>query len=255
MTIAIAVPALAAAQALPTLTAPVNDFAAVIDAASARDLDARIRALERASGDAVVVATVKTFAPYGSIEEYAVALFEHAGIGKKNKDNGLLIVVATGEHKVRIEVGYGLEGFVTDGFAGETIRQVMLPEFRNNRYGPGLLAGATLVIQRIAKGRHVALEGVPAPAEEPPLSTTAWVLGIIVFIVIGAVVLGGIVFVVFLIAKATGGPRRPHSGVRLGGTSWSGWSGGGGSFGGGGGSSFGGFGGGMSGGGGASGSW
>src|SRR5687767_14653132 len=73
------------AQDVPALTAPVNDFANVIDAASEREIDARIRALQKASGDVIIVATVDTFAPFGSIEEMAVKMFENhrKGIGQK----------------------------------------------------------------------------------------------------------------------------------------------------------------------------
>lgn len=109
------------AQDLPALTQPVNDFANVIDPATEATLDALIRRLRDASGDAVVVATVPSMAPYTSIEEYALRLFEKAGIGDKDKANGLLVVLAVGERRVRVEVGYGLEEFITDGFAGETI--------------------------------------------------------------------------------------------------------------------------------------
>ena len=94
-----------ASNPLPALTVPVNDFARVIDADSARELDMRIRALQKSSGAAIVVATIETFAPYGSIDEYATKLFQQAGIGGKNKDNGLLILVAVRERKVRVEVG------------------------------------------------------------------------------------------------------------------------------------------------------
>ena len=85
-----------------------------------------IRALKAATGDVVVVATVPTVEPYGDIREYAVKLFENhgRGIGEKGKDNGLLILVALKERRVWIEVGYGLEQWITDGFAGETSREV-----------------------------------------------------------------------------------------------------------------------------------
>src|SRR5262245_16963569 len=98
----------AAAQSLPKLTQPVNDFAHVIDATTAAELDRRIRALERGTPlhDAVVVATVESIAPYGSIEEYAVKLFEQAGIGQKRQNNGLLVLLSKGDRQVRIEVGY-----------------------------------------------------------------------------------------------------------------------------------------------------
>jgi uncharacterized protein len=246
----------AAAQTLPQLTEPVNDFAHVIDADSARELDRRIRSLQSTTKDVVVVATVDSFAPYGSIEEYAVKLFERAGIGQKSQDNGLLIVLALKERRVKIEVGYGLEEYITDGFAGDTIRQAMLPEFRAGRYGPGLLAGATRVIQRIAEKRGVTLPDVPAAA--PAASATSGPR-----IPIGAIII--VIIIILLIVRKNQGPP----GFRRGG--WGGpglWMGGLGGFGrggfggggfgggfGGGGGGFGGFGGGGSGGGGASGGW
>src|SRR5262249_29173205 len=109
---------------LPELTQPVNDFAHVVDAENAAAIDRLSRALKAASGDVVVVATVPTFEPYGDINEYAVKLFENhgRGIGDRGKDNGLLIVMALKERKVRVEVGYTLEQWITDGFAGETSR-------------------------------------------------------------------------------------------------------------------------------------
>ena len=240
-------------QSLPALTAPVNDFAHVLDQDTAQALERRIRALQTATGDAVVVATVPTFAPYGSIEEYAVRLFEQAGIGQKNKDNGALIVLALTERRVRIEVGYGLEEFITDGFAGETIRQEMLPAFRRGDYSGGLLAGATRVIQRIASARGVTLQDVPAAQpDRGPAGRIPWVpiALIIFFVIIGAL----------RSRRASRFGRGRRGGPFFPGT-WSGWSGGGGGFGGGGfgggfgGGGFGGFGGGRSGGGGASGGW
>ena len=97
-------PGAARAQELPTLTQPVNDFAEVIDPGSEAELDRRIRALQRTTGDVVIVTTVNTIAPYGSIEEYAVRLFERAGIGQRKVDNGLLILVAVQDRRARIEV-------------------------------------------------------------------------------------------------------------------------------------------------------
>jgi uncharacterized protein len=244
-----------AAQELPTLTRPVNDFANVIPPEVEQTLDQRIRSLQSASGDVVVVATVPSYASYGSIEEYAVKLFERAAIGQKDKDNGLLIVLALQERRVRIEVGYGLEEFVTDGFAGDTIRQEMLPAFRQGDYGAGLLAGTTRVIQRIAERRGVTLQDVPQATERDDERGSP--IGFIILMI-----------VIFLIVGRLGRrSRRSH--FRRGGWGgpfilpgpWSGWSGGGGRFGGGGfggggfGGGFGGFGGGRSGGGGASGGW
>ena len=247
------------AQTLPTLTQPVNDFARVIDPASAAVLDQRIRALEAATHDAVVVVTVDSIAPYGSIQEYATKLFEQAGIGQKGQHNGLLVLVAVKDHKARIEVGYGLEEFVPDGFAGDTIRQDMLPEFRRDRYGPGLVAGTTRVITRIADKRGVTLSDVPRAARaERRLAGSPFLALIPVLVIIFIIVLR-------IAARGRGGRGGGfRGGPRVG--PWIGWGSGiggfggggfrgGGGFGGGGGGGFGGFGGGMSGGGGASGSW
>jgi uncharacterized protein len=243
-----------AADDVPVLTAPVNDFAHVIDRESAAAIDQMSRALQAASGDVVVVATVPTTDPYSGIDEYAVKLFENhgRGIGAKGKDNGLLIVVAIAQRKVRIEVGYALEEWITDGFAGETIRQHIAPEFRSGRYGAGLRIGVARIVGRIAEGRNVQLQGVPTVRQPEPGGTPIpfWIPALI--------------FIAILIASRMGG--GPGSGVRRWGRGgWSGWSsgvgpfGGGwssGGFGGGGfGGGFGGFGGGRSGGGGASGGW
>jgi uncharacterized protein len=147
----------------PALSDTVNDFAHVINSSSRAELDRRIRALQQTTGDVIVVATVPTYQPYGDINEYAVKMFENQGrgIGDKGKDNGLLIVVAVNDHRIKIETGYDMEGLVPDGFAGETIREYITPEFRRGDYGAGLVAGVTRLINRIAEGRGVTVPDVP----------------------------------------------------------------------------------------------
>ena len=243
---------------LPTLTAPVNDFAHIIDQESATTIDRLSRSLQAASGDVVVVATVPTVEPYADIKEYAVKLFENhgQGIGEKGKDNGVLVLLAVKERRVWIEVGYGLEQWITDGFAGRTSRDDMVPEFRNGRYGAGLAAGVGRIVQRIAQERHVSLQNVQLPAPRPsPADGFPW--GLLIFII-----------VIILLGRISRGPGRGLR--RWGGGGWSGWSSGigpfgggmwggggwgGGGWGGGGGGGFGGFGGGRSGGGGGGAGW
>lgn len=247
------------AQTIPALTDTVNDFANVIDAESAREIDRRVRELQKASGDVVAVATVRTFKPFGTIDEFAVKMFENdgKGIGQKGKDNGLLVVVAVDDRAVRIEVGYDLESIIPDGYAGETIRTVIVPEFRQGRYGRGVLAGVTRLVNRIADRRNVTLQSVPP--ERQPLERSS---GFPWFFLV--------VILIMLIAGR--GRRRRRRGPHWGAGPWSGWNSGVGPFGGGrfgggfggfgggggfsrGGGGFGGFGGGRSGGGGASGGW
>ncbi len=247
-------PAIGAAEDLPKLTDdPVNDFARVVDATSAQGIERLSRSLKKASGDVVIVATVPTIAPYGSIDEYATKLFEQAGLGQKDKDNGLLIVLALKERRVRIEVGYGLEQFITDRFAGETIRRYMAPEFRDGGYGQGLLVGTARVVGRLANARGVTLPDVQLPADEERESRGPNF----------PLALPVLIFIIILVVSRIGG--GPGAGMLLWGLGpWSRWSSGvgpfgggrGGGFGGGGfGGGFGGFGGGGSGGGGASGGW
>ena len=243
----------------PALAQPVNDFAGVIDGDSRETLDARIRALREATGDTIIVATVPTFQPYGSIEDYSVKMFENGGkgIGDKGKDNGLLILVAVNDRKVKIEVGYDLEGIIPDGFAGQTIREAITPAFRRGAYGEGLVEGTTRLINRIGEQRRVTIPNVPTaqPTVEPRARGTRFPWILVVWIII------------MIVASRKRRRRRRYWGSGP----WSNWTGGAGGFGGGGfggssggfggggggfgGGGFGGFGGGRSGGGGASGSW
>lgn len=249
-----------AQPAPPALTDTVNDFAGIIDATSRAELDRRIRALKDATGDVVIVATVATFQPFGSIDEYAVKMFENGGrgIGEKGKDNGLLIVVAKDDRKVAIQTGYDLEEFIPDGFAGQTIREAIGPAFRAGRYGEGLLDATTRVINRIAEKRGVTIQDVPVTrASQASRSRRRFPVGSLFWIII----------LIAIVARSNRRKRRRYWGSGP----WSNWTGGvgpfggggfggsGGSFGGGGGGfgggGFGGFGGGRSGGGGSSGSW
>lgn len=248
-------PSVALAQPQPPeLTKPVNDFANVLDAASENEIERRILELKSASGDVVVVATIDTFQPYADIQEYAVKMFENRGrgIGAKAKDNGLLVLLAVKDRRVWVEVGYDLEQFITDGFAGEVSRGDMAPYFARGEYGPGLQAGVTRIIGRIAQGRGITLNNVPMPESQgpSPLPISPWVIFVIIILI--------------MLMSNSGGrrSRMRRGGPYWGGGGWSGWNSGVGPFGGGGriggggfGGGFGGFGGGRSGGGGGGASW
>lgn len=238
---------------LPDLREPVHDLAGVIDAEPRAALDRLSRSLQQATGDAIVVLTVPTYKPtFGDIREFANEAFENhgRGIGDKEKDNGLLMVLAVNDREVYTEVGYGLEGAITDGYAGSTAREVMLPHFRNGDFGNGLLAGARQFAGRIAEERGITIEGLPAPSAGPVTADDGqWKIFLLI-----------LAFIV--LSQFFGGGRRRGRRVHWGGGTWSGWgtghTWGGGGFGGGGwsgGGGFGGFGGGGSGGGGGGASW
>lgn len=247
---------------LPELTQPVTDLADVVDPDREAQIDALIRRLQSATGDVVVVVTVPTIEPWADLREYAVALFENhgRGIGERSRDNGALIVMALAERSVWIEAGYGLEEWITDGFAGETSREVMVPEFRRGDYSAGLLAGTTRVVARIAQGRGVTLDGVE-PLRDSGGDRRDLIVPAIIF-----------AFILLMVLSNLGGGKRNRlrgrnvwtSGVGPFGGGWTtgrtwGRGGFGGGFGGGGrggfGGGFGGFGGGRSGGGGGGGRW
>lgn len=254
--------AVSAQPALPDLTQPVNDTAGVIDAEHAARIDRLSRDLQAATGDVIVVATRQQVAPFMDIRELAVRWFENngRGIGERDTDAAVLVVLAVDDRAVWIEVGYGLEGAITDGFAGSTSRQVMVPSFREGRYGEGLYRGVVEIARRIAAERNVSLDNLPAAPRTAPDRG-----GIPLWLIVLAI------FAVMALMNASGGGggasgMRRRRGRAWGGP-WSGWGGfgggmstggfGGGGFGGGsfGGGGFGGFGGGASGGGGGGARW
>ena len=244
------------AQAPPALTGAVTDTAGVISEAN-REAIARLSdRLQQTTGDVLVVATVRTFKPEADIRSYAVKMFQNGGrgIGIKGKDNGVLVLLAVDDRQVWIEVGYGLEGYITDGFSGETSRQTMVPYFKQGDFGGGLLAGSQRLAVRVAEGQGKTLGDDVAPRRARDRDRDVGIpipWPIIIFVLL-----------IIISRMMRGGRRR-----RTWGNNWSGWSSGVGPFGGGfgggysGGSSggfgggFGGFGGGRSGGGGGGASW
>lgn len=145
------------AQDLPAPVGKVNDFAEVLDPAQRADLDTQLADLERATSAEVAVVTMRTLGDR-TVEDYATDLFNTWGIGKKDRDNGVLILVAVQDRAMRIEVGYGLEGILPDGLAGAVIRETFLPRFRADDYRTGLLEGTARVIDIVRRNETVTAE-------------------------------------------------------------------------------------------------
>jgi len=120
-----------AAQAIdfPPLTGRVVDAAGILSTATRADLTGRLEAHERATGQQIVVVTVPNLGGI-PIEDYGYQLGRHWGIGGKEHDTGAVLIVAEAEHKVRIEVGYGLEGDLTDAMSSNIINTRIVPAFR-----------------------------------------------------------------------------------------------------------------------------
>jgi len=145
--------------AFPRPQGRVNDFAGVIDPATAAELTRLINETETRTSAQIAVVTVKSLDGM-SVEEYAVRLFADWGIGKKGKDNGVLVLVAPVQRRIRIEVGYGLEPILPDAAVGRIIRQECLPPFRDNQYARGILQG----VRRLA---GIVQRRESAPMEAP----------------------------------------------------------------------------------------
>ncbi len=235
----------AAKKVFPAPVGYVNDFAGVMDASSKDRLSSLLTKIEKNGSAEVAVVTIQSMEELGfaDIEEAAVRLFEEWGIGKKGRDNGILIIASIKERKVRIEVGYGLEGQIPDGAAGEIIRNGIVPYFKKQGFGEGLYNGVLLIAERI--NVDAGEKGKKTDAKD---FTNDDVINIIILAFIVLAILTSAAFNsrrrFGSMGQAYHRARHPYGGF------WG--SGGGGGFGGGG---FGSFGGGMSGGGGASGSW
>ncbi|MBN2542029.1 TPM domain-containing protein [bacterium] len=145
-------------QDLPGYTGYVNDFANVIPESYEAQIEMIASELEQKTTAELAVVTMPNLGGEYYVD-YAVRLAEHWGIGKEGEDNGVLILDAIQERKVRIEVGYGLEGILPDGFCGEILDNYAVPYLRNDDYGKGLLGAARAVASVIAKDAGVTLTG------------------------------------------------------------------------------------------------
>jgi uncharacterized protein len=141
-------PSATADPSLPRLSGRVVDDAGILAPAAEARLAAQSAALEREIGAQYVVVTVPDLKGE-AIEHFGLRLGRAWGVGHKGKDDGLLMIVAPHERKVRIEVGYGLESRVTDPFAAKVIREDIVPRFVAGDYGGGIAAGSADLIARL----------------------------------------------------------------------------------------------------------
>lgn len=135
----------AIAATYPPLTGRINDTAGLINAATRAEIEGKLKDLEDKSGIQLVVVTVKSLEGQ-AIDPYANELFRSWKLGEKEKSNGALLVIAPNERKVRIEVGYGLEGTLTDAISKIIIANAIVPRFKANDYGGGIARGVDDII-------------------------------------------------------------------------------------------------------------
>ncbi len=246
--LAAALPA-AAERAVPTLTGPVVDEAGLVDAGWAQrlsDLSRAARAREGGTGVQLQYLLVRSLEGE-AIESFSMRVAERWRIGSKGKDNGVLVVVARDDRRMRIEVGGGIEGALTDAQSGRIIRNIMAPAFREGRYGEGLYQAGRQILAALGS----LPEGMTAPPGRPerreiPIPFLGPLIALLLGM--GAPFIVGLL-VLTMVLRALFGRRRGFWGGGWGGGGGGGWGGGGG-----GGGGWSGGGGGFSGGG-SSGSW
>ncbi|MFC1631468.1 TPM domain-containing protein [Candidatus Omnitrophota bacterium] len=243
----LSVQALAQETEFPNPRGLINDFANLLSAADYQKLNSLALGLEQKTSAEVVVVTLKTTKPY-DIQDYSVRLWERWRIGKKDKDNGVLLLVAIDDKKVWISTGYGLEGAIPDAEASKVYRNIIVPYFKKGEFSKGIMAGTIALVDLTAKEYNVSIQDLPnltqqyvKPVQKSgPASFIESLFTLLFFILIFGFRMGLFGFLLFGSGRRRGGHWY---GGGLGGNS--------GGFGGG----FGGFGGGFTGGGGAGGGW
>ncbi len=247
----------ASTQSVDSLAKPtdyVSDYAHVLSPQAIAQLDSICEQLDHSQANSqMAIVTVQTMNG-DDAADYANQLEDKWKMGKKGSDKGVLVLLAVGDHKYRIDVGYGLEGILNDAKVGDIGRE-MVPYLRTNDYDSAVTMAVGQVAQVIAADAHVTLTNEPTPAPEPmPEQSHGINIGKIILIILVLIFFGGgsifrMLLGYGLLSSVLGGNSRNWGG------GGGGFGGGGFSGGGGGGGGFGGFGGGGFGGGGAGGSW
>ena len=235
----------AAAPNYPELTGRVTDEAGLLSAADKADIESQLAALEQTSTDQLAVVTIKSLEGY-SIEDYGIGLARKWGIGQKGKDNGILLIVAHNDRKVRIEVGRRLEPMMTDTMSTLIIENAIVPKFRRGDFAGGIKDGVrdikTVLLGDAEEVKRRALGG-RTPQDDPTV-----MIHIVIWLLIFAVIIWINYRNMQAMGPGTTGTRRRGGVIIVPGGSgnwgggWSGggssgdggWSGGGGDFGGGG---------------------
>lgn len=184
----------AAATNVPYLTGRVTDNAEILSGSMRASLTERLKAHEDRTGNQIAVLTVPSLEGE-SIEEYADAVFKEWKLGQKGRDNGILVIVAPQDRRMRIEVGYGLEGSLPDSAAGSIIRNAMTPRFRTGDYNGGIDAGVSAILLALESGKAPVFNVPPGNEkkrsllsgfEAPDMPLTERILiGVFVFTIIG----------------------------------------------------------------------
>ena len=179
---------------VPALQQRVTDLTQTLTSEQQSQLEAKLAAFEQQKGSQIAVLIVPTTAPE-AIEQFSIRVVDAWKLGREKQDDGVLLLVAKDDRKMRIEVGYGLEGAIPDVYAKRIISEIMAPRFRQGDFYGGINNAVEQVIKLISG------EQLPAPTQSKPSSGKLWDMLYVVFI--GAFVLGGILRAIF--GKFVGG--------------------------------------------------
>jgi uncharacterized protein len=183
---------------VPYLMGRVNDYAGILSEAAVNDLEKTLRDFEQKTTCQIALLTIKSLEGE-NLEQFSIKVAETWKLGQKKKDNGVLLLIAQNDRQMRIEVGYGLEGSLTDYASGRIIANEIVPYFKKGDYNAGITNGVSTIIRTITAGKYTAGADIPAsadiPAEEPqkeidsqvndmPTSTRI-IIGIFIFSILG----------------------------------------------------------------------
>ena len=173
---------------VPALQQRVTDLTQTLTSEQQSQLEAKLAAFEQQKGSQIAVLIVPTTAPE-AIEQFSIRVVDAWKLGREKQDDGVLLLVAKDDRKMRIEVGYGLEGAIPDVYAKRIISEIMVPRFRQGDFYGGINHAVEQVIKLISG------EQLPAPTQPKPSSGKLWDMLYVVFI--GAFVVGGILRAIF----------------------------------------------------------
>jgi uncharacterized protein len=177
---------LAWALDVPPLRGRVNDLAGIIPSDRARALEEQLANFERETGHQLAILTIPTLAG-DSLEDFSIRVAENWKIGQKGFDNGAILLVVRDDRKLRIEVGYGLEGILPDAVASRIIREVIVPRFREDDYSGGIVAGVNAILT-VIKGER--LPEKPRTSSRDSLSSVSVFGAVLLMTAIGALFIG-----------------------------------------------------------------
>lgn len=169
------IPLLLSALLLPPSGHLVTDRAGVLNPANVARLDTNMRDYEKATSNEVAVLILPSLEG-SSVEEVATSIFHSWGIGKKGKDNGVLLLIAVKERKIRIEVGYGLEGALPDARSGDIIRGIIAPRLKEGKWDQGVGDGLVAITSALARPASTP----PTPPSPPSSRSPWWLLAFII---------------------------------------------------------------------------